>query len=122
MAKMVQLELALARSFAQYWLEDLEKSSTTLTAAFHNSAYRTKPLRDMLQLTEKHLQLTPAPDARLEKRLIAVAEAAMMQNVPLDEHWPEILPKLRALADAPDAGRLKTAKASREILRGHKPA
>ena len=115
---MDDVSLMLVSSLARDWLKNIEKSSSTLMAAFHNSAYRTKGLREMVALVEKDLKVTPAPHERLEKRLIAISEAAVKQQIPLDERWTEILPTLHAIADAtPDASRWKAAKALRTILR-----
>lgn len=120
MKKLDQFALPVLADLARIWLESIEKSSSTLTAVFHNSSYKTKVLRDLVASVEVALELTPAANDSLEKRLICVSEAAVKEKITLDDGWNEVLPKLRAIVDTqqePSMSSWKAASVARAVLR-----
>jgi hypothetical protein len=117
---MMDVELGIVISYATDWLKGIKESSSTLSAAFQNSAFKTMELRSAITMVEKDLKITPVSGCSLEKRLVAVADTALQKTVNLDERWDRLLPKLRTLAAATEnhtiAYPFKKAKAMRAIL------
>ena len=116
---MMEVELGLVISYAADWLKGITKSSSTLSAAFQNSAFKTMELRSIISTVERNLKITAGPGYSLEKRLVTIADAASQKKVHLDERWDSLLPKLRSLAastDTTSANPLKKARAMRGLL------
>lgn len=116
---MMDVELGLVISYATDWLKGIKESSSTLSAAFQNSAFKTMELRSVITTAEKELKITHVSGCTLEKRLVAVADAALQKQVRLDERWDSLLPNLRSLAavtETTSASPLKKAKALRTFL------
>lgn len=118
----IDMQVRLAASYAFDWLKKIENSSSSLTAAFHTSAY-SGSLTSTIKELEKDLRLNPEnprSGASIAKRLLDIKETTKTLSLSPDERWDYIMPALKKISETHEAesrNPLRAARALRNAVR-----